>query len=219
MTGLAELVSRPARPARPRAGRSARLLAGGAARAGGRAPLPRPGRAPGPLPRPAPGVPSVPPNPLAAMLMLTPARYYDRRLAELIVPMIAGGRTARDRRVIGRRTRCAPLAASDPDRLPAPALRRLRLEQPPLARDACGIEPWWSMATRPAHAADQRPLPGQGDSPRDATDRARRGSPLPDRPTRQRHASDRSIPQRLTSCRGTPERRALTPELCRLTRR
>lgn len=45
----------------------------------------------------APGVPSVPPSPLVAMLMLSPARYYDRRLAELIVPMIAGGRTARDR--------------------------------------------------------------------------------------------------------------------------
>jgi poly(3-hydroxyalkanoate) depolymerase len=48
-----------------------------------------------------PGVPSVPPNPLVTMLMLSPARYYDRRLAELIVPMIAGGRTARDRRVMG----------------------------------------------------------------------------------------------------------------------
>lgn len=48
-----------------------------------------------------PGMPSVPPNPLVTMLMLSPARYYDRRLAELIVPMIAGGRTARDRRVMG----------------------------------------------------------------------------------------------------------------------
>jgi pimeloyl-ACP methyl ester carboxylesterase len=47
-----------------------------------------------------PGVPSWPPNPLVAMLMLTPARYYDRRLAEAIVPVIAGGRTARDRRVL-----------------------------------------------------------------------------------------------------------------------
>jgi poly(3-hydroxyoctanoate) depolymerase len=28
--------------------------------------------------------------------MLTPARYYDRRLAELIVPRIAGGRMAID---------------------------------------------------------------------------------------------------------------------------
>jgi len=43
-----------------------------------------------------PGAPSVPPNPLVALMMLSPARYYDRRLAELIVPRIAGGRTARD---------------------------------------------------------------------------------------------------------------------------
>lgn len=44
----------------------------------------------------SPGLPSVPPNPLVAALMLSPARYYNRRLAELIVPIIAGGRTARD---------------------------------------------------------------------------------------------------------------------------
>jgi len=61
-----------------------------------------------------PGMPSVPPNPLVTMLMLSPARYYNRRLAELIVPMIAGGRTARDRRILG-----AGLAA--------------RLSQPPTA--------------------------------------------------------------------------------------
>jgi pimeloyl-ACP methyl ester carboxylesterase len=32
--------------------------------------------------------------------MLSPARYYDRRLAERIVPLIAGGLTSRDRRVL-----------------------------------------------------------------------------------------------------------------------
>jgi pimeloyl-ACP methyl ester carboxylesterase len=50
-----------------------------------------------------PGLPSIPPNPLVAMLMLSPARYYDRRLAEAIVPRIAGGRTARDPRVLRAR--------------------------------------------------------------------------------------------------------------------
>ena len=50
-----------------------------------------------------PGLPSVPPNPMVAMLMLTPARYYDRRLAERIVPLIAGGRTARERSVLEAR--------------------------------------------------------------------------------------------------------------------
>ena len=56
-----------------------------------------------------PGLPSIPPNPLVALLMLSPARYYDRRLAELIVPVIAGGRTSRDRRVLreGLRERLA----------------------------------------------------------------------------------------------------------------
>jgi len=44
-----------------------------------------------------PGLPSVPPNPLVAALMLTPARYWSRQLAELILPIIAGGRTARDK--------------------------------------------------------------------------------------------------------------------------
>lgn len=44
----------------------------------------------------SPGVISVPPNPLTALLMLTPARYSDPELAARIVPMIAGGRTQRD---------------------------------------------------------------------------------------------------------------------------
>jgi pimeloyl-ACP methyl ester carboxylesterase len=46
------------------------------------------------------GVPSVPPNPLAAWLMLTPARYYSRSLAQVIVPIVAGGRTARSPSVL-----------------------------------------------------------------------------------------------------------------------
>jgi poly(3-hydroxyalkanoate) depolymerase len=44
-----------------------------------------------------PGLPSIPPNPFVAALMLTPARYWNRQLAEMILPIIAGGRTARDR--------------------------------------------------------------------------------------------------------------------------
>lgn len=47
-----------------------------------------------------PGLPCLPPRPWVAALMMTPARYYDRRLAEWIVPVIAGGRTARDRDVL-----------------------------------------------------------------------------------------------------------------------
>lgn len=47
-----------------------------------------------------PGLPSIPPDPLVSALMLTPARYWSRQLAELIVPIIAGGRTARDDRAL-----------------------------------------------------------------------------------------------------------------------
>jgi poly(3-hydroxyalkanoate) depolymerase len=43
-----------------------------------------------------PGLISAPPQPLAALLMLTPARYSDRSVASRIVPLIAGGRTRRD---------------------------------------------------------------------------------------------------------------------------
>lgn len=47
-----------------------------------------------------PGLPSVPPDPIVTALMLTPARYWNRQLAELILPIIAGGRTARDPHVL-----------------------------------------------------------------------------------------------------------------------
>jgi poly(3-hydroxyalkanoate) depolymerase len=47
-----------------------------------------------------PGLPSMPPDPIVTALMLTPARYWNRALAELILPVIAGGRTARDPRVL-----------------------------------------------------------------------------------------------------------------------
>lgn len=47
-----------------------------------------------------PGIPSVPPNPFTAWLMLTPARYYNRRVAAAIVPLIAGGRTRRNPSVL-----------------------------------------------------------------------------------------------------------------------
>jgi pimeloyl-ACP methyl ester carboxylesterase len=48
----------------------------------------------------AAGWPSWPPRPHVAWLMLTPARYHDRRLARAIVPVIAGGRTARETSVL-----------------------------------------------------------------------------------------------------------------------
>ena len=47
-----------------------------------------------------PGLPSMPPDPLVTALMLTPVRYWNREMAELILPVIAGGRTARDPRIL-----------------------------------------------------------------------------------------------------------------------
>jgi poly(3-hydroxyoctanoate) depolymerase len=42
------------------------------------------------------GVNGVPPKLVPALLMLTPARYYNRSIAERVIPVIAGGRTRRD---------------------------------------------------------------------------------------------------------------------------
>jgi poly(3-hydroxyalkanoate) depolymerase len=44
----------------------------------------------------APGLGGIPPRPLAALALATPARYYSPRLLALTVPHIAGGRTARE---------------------------------------------------------------------------------------------------------------------------
>jgi len=66
------------------------------------------------------GWPARPPSPLVAWLMMTPARYYDRRLAAAIVPIIAGGRTARDRAV---------LQASIDERVASPPTLRGYLQQ------------------------------------------------------------------------------------------
>jgi pimeloyl-ACP methyl ester carboxylesterase len=48
------------------------------------------------------GVPSVPPDLLVLLLMSTPLRYRSRRMGAVIVPRIAGGRTARDPRALNR---------------------------------------------------------------------------------------------------------------------
>ena len=43
-----------------------------------------------------PGTPAAMPHPAIVAMMLSPVRYYNRRAGELIVPLIAGGQTARD---------------------------------------------------------------------------------------------------------------------------
>lgn len=44
----------------------------------------------------SPGLGGVPPKPMAALMMLSPVRYYSRSSAQHILPVIAGGRTRRD---------------------------------------------------------------------------------------------------------------------------
>jgi poly(3-hydroxyalkanoate) depolymerase len=44
----------------------------------------------------APGLGGIPPRPVAALMLATPARYYHPRLLALTLPHIAGGRTARE---------------------------------------------------------------------------------------------------------------------------
>ncbi|MFV0460326.1 MAG: alpha/beta fold hydrolase [Actinomycetales bacterium] len=67
-----------------------------------------------------PGLPSLPGDPLALLIALTPMRYLDRTLGAMLVPHMVGGRTYRDRRVLMHQ-------------LP------LRQEQPPT---------WWGYLTQ-----------------------------------------------------------------------
>jgi poly(3-hydroxyoctanoate) depolymerase len=45
-----------------------------------------------------PGTPAAMPHPAVFAMLLSPLRYYNRFAAEVIIPLIAGGHTARDRR-------------------------------------------------------------------------------------------------------------------------
>lgn len=62
----------------------------------------------------APGLGGTPPRPLAALMLATPARYYHPRLLALTIPLIAGGRTARDSRVLSAQARARLLRPPDP---------------------------------------------------------------------------------------------------------
>jgi poly(3-hydroxyalkanoate) depolymerase len=62
-----------------------------------------------------PGLGGVPPRPMAALILATPARYYHPRLAALSLPRLAGGRTARDPTVLGEHV--AARLARPPDLL------------------------------------------------------------------------------------------------------
>jgi poly(3-hydroxyalkanoate) depolymerase len=53
----------------------------------------------------SPGIVSVPPKPVPALLLLTPARYYHPALFRFAMPRIAGGRTAREKDVLAGQVR------------------------------------------------------------------------------------------------------------------
>jgi poly(3-hydroxyoctanoate) depolymerase len=61
------------------------------------------------------GVVGVPPRPLPALLLMTPARYYHPTLFRWMLPRIVGGRTARDPRVLAEQ--CGPRLSRPPDPL------------------------------------------------------------------------------------------------------
>ena len=61
-----------------------------------------------------PGLGGSPPRPLAALMLATPARYYHPRLLALTVPHIAGGRTAREPRVLAEQAAARLSRPPDP---------------------------------------------------------------------------------------------------------
>jgi poly(3-hydroxyalkanoate) depolymerase len=61
------------------------------------------------------GAVSVPPRPLPALLLMTPARYYHPALFRWMMPRIVGGRTARDPQVLAQQ--CGPRLSRPPDPL------------------------------------------------------------------------------------------------------
>ena len=48
----------------------------------------------------SPGLGGIPPRPMAALMLATPARYYHPRLLAFSLPRLAGGRTAREPAVL-----------------------------------------------------------------------------------------------------------------------
>ena len=85
----------------------------------------------------APGLGGVPPKPLAALMLATPARYYHPRLLERSLPFIAGGQHGRDRRCCRARRRAARAAA-----------RAARLRYQLYAAAGWSSLPWLHRVTR-----------------------------------------------------------------------
>ena len=137
----------------------------------------------------------VPPRPMAALMLATPARYYHPRLLALSVPHIAGGRTARD-------PSCSP---STPARACARPPDVLGYAYQLYAAAGWSSLPWLHRVKQPTLvvAGDDDPsvpVLTRGSSPRGCPTRActwsGRRSSLPARRTAQRVGEIRGVPGR-----------------------
>ncbi len=100
-----------------------------------------------------PGLGGVPPKPMAALMLATPARYYHPRLLELSLAHIAGGRTRARAGRAGRARGGAPAASALAARLRLPAVRGRRLVEPAVAAPDIAADAGRRGRGRPERAA------------------------------------------------------------------
>ena len=137
----------------------------------------------------APGLGGIPPRPMAALMLATPARYYHPRLLALSLPHIAGGRTARDPGGARRARRRALAAPPVPSATPTSSTRSR-------AGRAC---PWLHRVAHPTSSSPARttrasrcatPACSPRDCRRAPARRQGRRPPLPARRARERRRGD-----------------------------
>ena len=143
-----------------------------------------------------PGLGGMPPKPMAALMLASPARYYHPRLLELSIPHIAGGRTARDRSVLaehaGARLAHPPDVLGYAYQLYAAA----GWTSLPWLRSLKHADAGRRRRRRPGRAGGQRP-PARGPAPQRAAARhPGRRAPVPARRARARRRRDRRVPRR-----------------------
>ena len=137
-----------------------------------------------------PGLGGVPPRPMAALMLATPARYYHPRLLALSVPRIAGGRTARDPSVLAEHAGARLRAAAGPARLRLPAVRGGGLVEPAVAAPRQAADARRRGRRRSKRAAAQRPDAGGAAARRSPPRDQGRRAPLPARRAAERRRTD-----------------------------
>ena len=162
--GPALPVHRPVPPGEPDAGRDRVRRAGRRARdllGRGRGPALRrpPAR---PVPAPGPGRhrhrrrSCLPPRPGVLARMVTPRRYLDQEYLKQVAPALYGG-SARAEPAPGQHADARARAGRVTARLPVPAHRRRRLDQPAVPAAAAPAHADHVRGRRPADPAGQRP--------------------------------------------------------------